>query len=48
LIDVGVAIVTISKRLGHSKTDITLRIYAQLFRKDDSKAAAEISTALST
>ena len=33
-------IVTISKRLGHGKPDITLRIYAHLFRKDDSKAAA--------
>src|SRR5262249_20720612 len=35
-------IVTISKRLGHAKPDITLRIYAHLFRKDDSKAAAAI------
>src|SRR5262249_42090684 len=45
LIDAGVDIVTISKRLGHSKPDITLRIYAHLFRKDDSKAAAAISAA---
>jgi integrase len=37
LIDEGVDIVTISKRLGHAKPDITLRIYAHLFRKDDSK-----------
>ncbi len=44
LIDQDVDIVTISKRLGHSKPDITLRIYAHLFRKDDSKAAAAIST----
>jgi integrase len=35
-----VDIVTISKRLGHAKPDITLRIYAHLFRKDDGKAAA--------
>jgi integrase len=46
LIDGNVDIVTISKRLGHSKPDITLRIYAHLFRKDDSKAAAAINAAL--
>lgn len=46
LIDLGVDIVTISKRLGHSKPDITLRIYAHLFRKDDSKAAAAINAVL--
>jgi integrase len=46
LIDAGVDIVTISKRLGHSKPDITLRIYAHLFRKDDGKAAAAINTIL--
>jgi integrase len=40
LIDAGVDIVTISKRLGHAKPDITLRTYAHLFRKDDGKAAA--------
>jgi integrase len=46
LIDAGVDIVTISKRLGHAKPDITLRIYAHLFRKDDGKAAAAINTIL--
>ena len=46
LIDEGVDIVTISKRLGHAKPDITLRIYAHLFKKDDSKAAAAINAAL--
>ena len=46
LIDRDVDIVTISKRLGHAKPDITLRIYAHLFRKDDSKAAAAINAAL--
>ena len=46
LIDAGVDIVTISKRLGHGKPDITLRIYAHLFRKDDGKAAAAINAAL--
>jgi integrase len=45
LIDAGVDIVTISKRLGHAKPDITLRIYAHLFRKDDGKAAAAINAA---
>ena len=46
LIDAGVDIVTISKRLGHAKPDITLRIYAHLFRKDDGKAAAAINAAM--
>jgi integrase len=46
LIDAGVDIVTISKRLGHTKSDITLRVYAHLFKKDDSKAAAAINAAL--
>jgi integrase len=45
LIDAGVDIVTISKRLGHAKPDITLRVYAHLFRNDDSKAAAAIDAA---
>jgi integrase len=47
LIDAGVDIVTISKRLGHAKPDITLRIYAHCFRKDDGKAAAAINATLS-
>ena len=42
-IDAGVDIVTISKRLGHAKPAVTLRIYAHLFRKDDGKAAAAIN-----
>jgi integrase len=45
LIDASVDIVTISKRLGHAKPDITLRIYAHLFRNDDGKAAAAINAA---
>jgi integrase len=45
LIDAGVDIVTISKRLGHAKPDITLRVYAHLFHKDDSKAADAINAA---
>ena len=46
LIDASVDIVTISTRLGHAKPDITLRIYAHMFRKDDSKAAVAINAAL--
>jgi integrase len=46
LIDEGVDIVTISKRLGHAKPDITLRVYAHRFRNDDSKAAAAINAAM--
>jgi integrase len=46
LLDAGVDIVSISKRLGHAKLDITLRIYLHLFRNDDGKAAAAINAAL--
>jgi hypothetical protein len=37
---------SVSKRPGHAKPDITLRIYAHLFQKGDGKAAAAINTAL--
>jgi integrase len=47
LIDAGVDIVTISKRLGHAKPTVTLAIYAHMFKKDDSKAAAAINAAFS-
>jgi integrase len=46
LISEGVDIVTISKRLGHAKPDITLRVYAHMFTSDDSKAAMAVNTAL--
>jgi integrase len=46
LIDAGVDIVTISKRLGHASPAITLKVYAHLFRKDDGKAAEAINAAL--
>jgi integrase len=46
LIDEGVDVVTISKRLGHASPAITLKIYAHLFRKDDGKAAEAINAAL--
>jgi integrase len=37
---------SISKRLGHAKPDITLRVYSHLFKESDAKAAAAINTAL--
>ncbi|SDR31356.1 Integrase [Rhizobiales bacterium GAS113] len=46
LIDQGVDIVTIAKRIGHAKPDITLRVYAHLFRQGDGKAAAAIDAVL--
>jgi integrase len=46
LTDAGVDIVTISKRIGPAKPEITMRVYAHLFRKDDSKAAAAINAAM--
>jgi len=46
LIDAGVDIVTISRRLGHASPTVTLRVYAHLFRKDDSKASDAINDAL--
>ncbi|HXB79656.1 MAG TPA: tyrosine-type recombinase/integrase [Bradyrhizobium sp.] len=47
LIDAGVDIVTISKRLGHASPTVTLEVYAHMFKNDDSKAAAAINAALS-
>jgi integrase len=46
LIASGVDIVEISKRLGHADPAITLRVYAHLFRADDSRSAAAINAAL--
>jgi integrase len=46
LIYAGVDVVTISKRLGHSKPTITLSTYAHLFRQQDDKAAKAINDAL--
>jgi integrase len=46
LIDAGVDIATISKRLGHATPGITLSVYAHRFRQDDSKAAAAINAAV--
>jgi len=46
LIDAGVDVVTVSKRLGHATPNITLAVYAHLFRKDDGKAAMAINAIL--
>lgn len=46
LIDAGIDVTTIARRLGHASPVITLSVYAHLFRKDDSKAADAINTAL--
>ena len=37
---------TISKRLGHASPNVTLAIYAHLFRKREDKAAAAFNAAL--
>jgi integrase len=46
LIDAGVDVVTIAKRLGHSGPSITLNVYAHLFRDNDARAATAINEAL--
>jgi integrase len=46
LIDAGVDIATISKRLGHATPGITLSVYAHRFQRDDSKAAAAINAVI--
>ena len=48
LIAAGVDVVAISRRLGHSNPVVTLRVYAHLFNKDDSAAAAAIEATLRT
>jgi integrase len=40
LIDAGIDVVKISRRLGHASPTITLKVYAHLFRKDDKSSAA--------
>lgn len=42
----GVDIVTVSKRLGHAKPDITLRVYSHLMPGADAAAAAAVEKAL--
>ena len=42
----GVDVVTVSKRLGHAKPDITLRVYSHLMPGADAAAAAVMEKAL--
>jgi integrase len=46
LINAGVDVVTISKRLGHSSPKITLGVYAHLFSNNDERAAQAVNEAL--
>jgi integrase len=46
LIEAGIDIVMISKRLGHASPTVTLQVYAHLFTKSDAKAADAINDAL--
>jgi integrase len=48
LIDAGVDVVKISKRLGHSSPTVTLDTYAHLFARREDKSAAAINTAVTT
>jgi integrase len=47
LIDAGLDVVKISKRLGHADPSITLKVYAHLFQKREDKSAEEINAAVS-
>lgn len=46
LIDAGIDVVKISRRLGHASPTITLEIYAHLFRKRDDKSTTAINDAV--
>jgi integrase len=46
LIAAGIDVVTVSRRLGHSSPTITLSVYAHLFVKTDTTAAAAIEATL--
>jgi len=46
LIDAGVDVVKVSRRLGHGSATITLNVYAHLFSKTDDSAALAIEAAL--
>jgi integrase len=46
LIDAGIDVVKISRRLGHATPAITLRVYAHLFRKRDDKSGEAINAAV--
>ena len=47
LIDAGLDVVAISRRIGHSKPTVTLNTYGHLFKNTDAAAAAAIEAALS-
>ena len=46
LLNAGVDILTVSKRLGHSKPSITLDVYGHIIKGSDERAAAVIAEAL--
>jgi integrase len=46
LIDAGIDVVKISKRLGHASPNITLQVYAHLFRRREDKAADAINAVI--
>jgi integrase len=46
LIAAGLDVVTVSRRIGHSKPTVTLTVYAHLFGNTDERAAAVVEDAL--
>jgi integrase len=48
LIDAGIDVVKISRRLGHASPAITLRVYAHLFRARDDKSSQAIDDAVAS
>ena len=48
LIDAGIDVVRISRRLGHVSPTITLKVYAHLFRTRDDKSTAAINAAVAS
>jgi integrase len=48
LIDAGIDVMKISRRLGHASPAITLKVYAHLFRKRDDQSAAAINAAVAS
>jgi integrase len=46
LIDAGIDVVKISRRLGHASPTVTLKIYAHLFRAHDESSSAAINSAV--
>ena len=48
LIDAGIDVVKISRRLGHASAGITLKVYAHLFRKRDDRSSAAINAAIAS